>query len=160
MADHAARLNVQGVSALNHNQPQKALDYFEKAYKLDPQDAFSLNNMGFVAEAQGDQETANEFYDLAQRGSRATVPVNVASHHEMVGESVGRVAGTNAQAANANLQAEAELKRRRSEPVVLRRRDNTPVTAPAPQAPEPQQPGQSQPPIDNAPVENTVPQSH
>src|SRR5436190_4716803 len=83
VADHAARLNVQGVSALNHNQPQRALDYFEKAYKLDPQDAFSLNNMGFVAEAQGDQETANEFYDLAQRGSRATVPVNVASHHEM-----------------------------------------------------------------------------
>jgi Flp pilus assembly protein TadD len=160
VADHAARLNVQGVSALNHNQPQRALDYFEKAYKLDPQDAFSLNNMGFVAEAQGDQETANEFYDLAQRGSRATVPVNVASHHEMVGESVGRVAGTNAQAANANLQAEAELKRRRSEPIVLRRRDNTPVAAPAPQAPETQQPGQSQPPIDNAPVENTVPQSH
>src|SRR5438876_2169910 len=51
--DHAARLSVQGVSALNHNQSQKALDYFERAYKLDPQNAFSLNNMGFVSEALG-----------------------------------------------------------------------------------------------------------
>src|SRR5438128_2138723 len=156
--DHAARLSVQGVSALNHNQSQKALDYFERAYKLDPQNAFSLNNMGFVAETQGDQETANEFYDLAQKGIGAGAPVNVASHHEMVGAPVGQVAGTNAQTATANLQAEAEIKRRSREPIVLRRRDNTPVTSPRPQTPsDNQQPEQSQPPIDNAPVENTVP---
>src|SRR5437762_874656 len=46
--DRAARFNVQGVSALNHNQPDRALTYFEQAFKLDPQNAFSLNNMGFV----------------------------------------------------------------------------------------------------------------
>src|SRR5438128_3364941 len=156
--DHAARLSVQGVSALNHNQSQKALDYFERAYKLDPQNAFSLNNIRFVAETQGDQETANEFYDLAQKGIGAGAPVNVASHHEMVGAPVGQVAGTNAQTATANLQAEAEIKRRSREPIVLRRRDNTPVTSPRPQTPsDNQQPEQSQPPIDNAPVENTVP---
>src|SRR6266513_2422802 len=45
--DLAARLNVQGVSALNHNEPNRALGYFEQAYKLDPQSAFSLNNMGY-----------------------------------------------------------------------------------------------------------------
>src|ERR1043165_9940880 len=43
--DRAARLHVQGVAALNHNEPDKALSYFRQAYKLDPQSAFSLNNM-------------------------------------------------------------------------------------------------------------------
>src|SRR5690349_15696103 len=57
----AARLNLQGVSALNHNQQDKAEQYFREAYQLDPQNAFSLNNMGFVSEILGDQETAADF---------------------------------------------------------------------------------------------------
>src|SRR5215469_3372444 len=60
--EKASRLNVEGVSALNHNQQDKALLFFEQAYKLDPYNAFSLNNMGFLPEARNDQETANEFY--------------------------------------------------------------------------------------------------
>ncbi len=156
--DHAARLNVEGVSALNHNQPDKALTYFEQAYKLDPRNSFSLNNMGYLSEARGDQETANEFYDLAQRGEQAGLPVIAASHHEMVGEAVGRVAGTNAQATEANLQAEAEVKRRRHTPIVLRRRDNSPVTpSPESAAPEQPKPPVPRPPVDNVPVENTIP---
>jgi Flp pilus assembly protein TadD len=159
--DHAARLNVEGVAAINHNQPGKALDFFRQAYQLDPQSAFSLNNMGYVAEAQGDQETANEFYGLARRGQDAGIPVKSASHHEMVGVAVGSVADTNAQATEANLRASAELKRRSRAPLVLRRRDNTPVTVPHPDTPAPQSnPNRSEvprPPIDNAPVENSVP---
>ena len=159
--DLAARLNVQGVSALNHNQPNRALDYFEQAYKLDPQSAFSLNNMGYLSEVRGDEETAGEFYSLAQRGVQAEAPVKIATHHEMVGEAAGQVAAANAQGSEADLQAEAEIKRRRHTPIVLRRRDNTPVTSPP--ASSPQQNPQDQrlyvprPPIDNAPVENTVP---
>jgi Flp pilus assembly protein TadD len=157
--DHAARLNVRGVSALNHNQPQKALSYFEQAYKLDPQNAFSLNNMGYVSEAQGDQETANEFYSLARRGDQAGAPVSIASHHGMVGEAVGQVASSNAQGTEANLQAEAEAKRRGHAPIVLKRRDNTPVTVvpPPENAPQTGKPPVPRPPVDNAPVENTVP---
>src|SRR6266536_1668685 len=44
----AARFSLEGVSALNHNNPQRAEDYFRQAYQLDPQNAFSLNNMGFL----------------------------------------------------------------------------------------------------------------
>ncbi len=157
--DRAARLNVQGVSALNHNQPDKALTYFDQAYKLDPQNAFSLNNMGFVSEARGDQETANEFYSAAQHAEAAGAPVSIATHHEMVGEAVGQVATSNSQATDANLQAEAEIKRRRHAPIVLKRRDNTPVTVPRPDNPPPSaRPSVPRPPIDNAPVENTIPQ--
>lgn len=154
--DRAARLNMEGVSAINHNQMSKALDYFRRAYQLDPQSAFSLNNMGYVAEAQGDQETANEFYRLAPRGQDAGMPVSAASHHEMIGAAVGSVADANAQASEANLQAEAELKRRSRAPIVLRRRDNTPVTVPHPDT-QPQTNQVPRPPVDNAPVENSVP---
>lgn len=158
--DRAARLNVQGVSALNHNQPDKALKDFQQAFKLDPQNAFSLNNMGYVSEAYGDEETANDFYSAAGRSYQAGAPVSLASHNAMVGEAVGQVAGTNSQATEANLQAEAEIKRRNRAPIVLKRRDNTPVTAPTPSSQAPPQETQPQvprPPFDNAPVENTVP---
>jgi Flp pilus assembly protein TadD len=155
--DQAARLNVQGVSALNHNDPKKAYNDFRQAFKLDPQNAFSLNNMGYVSEAMGDEETANEFYSSAQRGDQAGTPVSFASHHELVGEAVGQVAGTNVQASFADLQARAEMKRRSHAPIVLRRRDNTPVTAPVNPSPQGNTP---RPPLDNAPVENTVPPPH
>src|SRR5947207_3023633 len=102
--EHAARLSAEGVAALNHNQPDKALDYFAQAYKLDPYSAFSLNNMGYLAEARKDQETANEFYNAARHANDSGAPVSMASHHEMVGESVSSVAGTNSDATEANLQ--------------------------------------------------------
>lgn len=157
--DHAARLNAEGVSALNHNQPDKAFDFFRQAYKLDPQSAFSRNNMGYLSEAFGDQETADEYYSSAQRAEGAGTPVSIASRHEMVGAEVGEVAGTNAQGTEANLQAEAEARRRQHAPIVLKHRDNSPISAPPePQsAPQSQNPPYPRPPIDNAPVENTAP---
>ena len=154
----AARLNLEGVSALNHNHPQKAESYFRQAYQLDPQNAFSLNNMGFLAEVQGDEETAADFYSRARQGDQAGTAVSAASRHEMVGEAVGQVAGTNTQAAEATLQASAEARRRNRTPIVLRRRDNSPVTGPSSdESPQNQNPSVPRPPIDNAPVENTVP---
>ena len=64
----AARLNLQGVYALNHNDPAKARVDFRQAYKLDPQNAFALNNRGYVAEMEGDQESANDYYMAAKQG--------------------------------------------------------------------------------------------
>jgi len=116
--------------------------------------------MGYLSEVRGDQETAEEFYNLAQRGFQAGTPVSTASHHEMVGEPVAEVAGVNAQGSEANLQAEAERKRRSHAPIILRRRDNSPVTTPEnpSTAPQSQSPNNvPRPPVDNAPVENTVP---
>ena len=111
--------------------------------------------MGFLSEWLGDQETAADFYTRARQGDQAGTAVSAASRHAMVGEAVGRVAASNTQAAEASLQATAEAKRRKREPIVLRRRDNTPVVNHPPEnAPETQNP---RPPIDNAPVENNVP---
>lgn len=159
--DRSARLSAEGVAALNHNEPDKALDYFRQAYKFDPHSAFALNNMGYVSEVFGDPETADEFYDAAARGDGSGTPVKSASRHEMVGEAAGQVAGSNAQGAEANLEAEAEARRRQHAPIVLRRRDNTPVTGPQAEepatTPQTQPPSYQRPPIDNAPVESTQP---
>jgi Flp pilus assembly protein TadD len=130
----AARLNAQGVFALNHNEPEKARTDFEQAYKLDPQNSFTLNNIGYVAEMNGDQETADDFYAAAGLAPGAAQPVTAASHSEMKGLPLGEVAKVNGRNAEANLQSEQEAKRRQSEPVELKRRDRTSVI-------EPQTPG-------------------
>ena len=66
-----ARLNTRGVSAINRNDFQLARKYFEQAYKLDPKNAFALNNMGYLAEADGDRETAD--YLLRESSRRRPV---------------------------------------------------------------------------------------
>ncbi len=135
-----ARLNLQGVSALNRNDRRSARDDFQSAYKLDPNDAFTLNNMGYVAELDGDRETANYFYEKAEAARRANARVDVATSRHAEGRKLGEVANQNNNQVDAKMQAEAEARRRQGGPIVLKRRDNTPVTEPAPQsAPSSQQ---------------------
>lgn len=134
-----ARLNLQGVSALNRNDRRSAREDFRSAYKLDPNDAFTLNNMGYVAELDGDRETANFFYEKAEAARRANARVDVATNRQAEGRRLGEVANQNNSQVDAKMQAEAEARRRQGGPIVLKRRDNKPVTEPAPQtAPNPQ----------------------
>lgn len=126
--DRVAQLSLQGVFALNHNEPQQAKTYFQQAYGLDPQNAFALNNMGYVAEMNGDQETAEDFYGSARQAANGRLRVTIANHAEMLGMPLNQVAADNAQNAEANLAAEREARRRESGPIVLRTRDNVPVT--------------------------------
>ena len=126
----AARLNLEGVFALNHNDPEKAKQDFQSAYKLDPYSAFSLNNMGYVSEVYGDQETAAEFYSDAKRAPGARQKVTAANHAEMQGSPLIEVADTNSQNADADLQAKQEARRRQGGAIELRRRDNQPVAPP------------------------------
>jgi len=89
--------------------------------------------------------------------------VTLANRHEMQGLPLGQVARSNDEAAQANLQATQEARRREGGPIQLKRRDNSPVTEPesaapaqanpAPPAEAPQTPApQSQPPQDQAPL--------
>jgi len=52
------------------NQYEKAKTLFYKAYVLDPGDPFTLNNLGYIAELEGQQDRAQTFYGLA--GDQAT----------------------------------------------------------------------------------------
>jgi len=162
--DKVARLNLQGVSALNRNDSQAARGYFEQAYKLDPKNAFTLNNMGYVAEMDGDHETADQFYAAAREARDASARVTLANRHEMQGLPLGQVARSNDEGAQANLEAAREARQREGGPIQLKRRDNTPVTEPesAPsqqnQAPPAEAP-QSQPPPSQPPRNESLPNS-
>src|SRR5258708_16944509 len=58
-----ARLNLRGVSAMNRNERKAARDYFQQAYKLDPSNSFTINNMGYLAELEGYRDTAHVYYE-------------------------------------------------------------------------------------------------
>jgi Flp pilus assembly protein TadD len=135
-----ARLNLQGVTALNHNQPAKAREFFQEAYKLNPSNAFALNNMGYVAEMDGDEETAQELYREAAAAPDSGAKVTVATREQAEGSALAQVARTNDQSAAANLEAEKTARQRETGPILLRRRDNSVV-----QEPESPPPGQAAP---------------
>src|SRR5439155_380111 len=128
--DKVARLNLQGVSALNHNDPKSARQYFREAYKLDPENAFTLNNMGYIAELEGDQETAQDFYEQARVASGAARRATLTTRHEMQGLPLGQIARSNDEGSQANLETLREARLRQGGPIELKTRDNRPVIEP------------------------------
>jgi Flp pilus assembly protein TadD len=132
----AALLTVRGVSATNRNDWQAARRDFLKAYSLDPNSAFSLNNLGYVSERDGDLETAQFFYMKAQQADGANARVGLATASSAEGEHLNVIAADSDQKVGGELERYKQA--RRSEPtgnVELERRDGTPVdNAPAPPA--------------------------
>ena len=61
------KLNRDGVAELRRGHQEKAKRLFYRAYLLDPQDPFTLNNLGYIAELEGDADRALRFYALAAR---------------------------------------------------------------------------------------------
>jgi Flp pilus assembly protein TadD len=135
-SNQVARLNLRGVSALNRNDKRAARQYFEQAYKLDPNDAFTLNNMGYVAEMDGDRETAQFFYDKAQIAKQANSRVQVATRREAEGHAVATVADVSEQKVEKTMSAEV-VQRRQQGPPKLVRRSGQPTSEPTiPATPE------------------------
>src|SRR5271168_5071227 len=61
------KLNRDGVAELKRGHQEKAKRLFYRAYLLDPDDPFTLNNLGYIAELQGDADRALRYYALAAR---------------------------------------------------------------------------------------------
>lgn len=79
------RLNREGVEAVKKNQYEKAEGLFYKAYLYDPADPFTLNNLGYVAELQGQLDRAHQYYQLAtEQGCDA--PINLSSMNSLKGK--------------------------------------------------------------------------
>lgn len=160
-----ARYNLRGVSALNRNDRRLAKEYFQQAYKLEPNNAFTLNNMGYLAELDGDRETADWFYEKSKTGDRSGRRVAVATRRDAEGLPVGSVAATNDQTVEEAQQADVEARRREGVQPVLRRRDNTVVQdqgpAPMRKAPSRRDPSEveipDQPPAMATPPPDTPP---
>ncbi|HSK44011.1 MAG TPA: tetratricopeptide repeat protein, partial [Candidatus Binatia bacterium] len=130
MQARVARLNLRGVSAMNRNDRKGARDSFEQAYKLDPRNSFALNNMGYLAELGGDTETAQSFYQQAQRAERARQKVMVSTRPELEGQTVGHVAEESTTLVESSFVARAEARRRSGAPPALKTRDNRTVVEP------------------------------
>lgn len=143
----AVLLTVRGVSATNHNDWPAARQDFLKAYSLDPNSAFSLNNIGYLAERDGDLETAEFFYERARKAEDANFKVGLATRLSAEGMRLFAVASDSDQKVDNKITAQDQVRRQHPGPVELKHRDNTPVIEPAPQpaAPGSQAPA-SQPP--------------
>jgi tetratricopeptide (TPR) repeat protein len=132
----AALLSVRGVAATNRNDWHAARQDFLKAYSLDPNSAFSLNNLGYVSERDGDLETAHFFYTKAQNAGDASARVGLASDSAAEGQKLDAVTAASNQKVGVALDQYRQ--RRHAEPgnVELERRDGTPVdNTPPPPAP-------------------------
>lgn len=132
-----ARLNLRGVSAMNRNDHRTARQLFEQAYKLNHDDAFTLNNMAYLAELDGDRETADFYYARAKEANRNGAKVTFASRRDVEGRKIGDLADETDQMVLGRMEAARQLRERMGGPVLLRRRDNSLVIEPA-EPPKPQ----------------------
>ncbi len=110
------RLNREGVEALQKHKYQKAEQLFYKAYLYDPADAFTLNNLGYISELQGDIDRAERFYQLAADQSSEAV-VDLASSRQARGKPMkDALAATSAplEINHANVEAVRLLSQGRS----------------------------------------------
>jgi Flp pilus assembly protein TadD len=141
--NQTALLNLRGVSALNRNDWNAAWQNFSQAYKLDSGNAFSLNNQGYMAELNGDLETAQEFYREAQQAGGAAARVGLATHPDAEGMRLYSVAnGSEAQVSTA-IETASRARRRNPGPIQLKRRDGSPVQDLEPPTTPPPAPGAS-----------------
>jgi len=133
------RLNLRGVSALNRNQLAQARQFFQQAYRVDPGNAFSLNNMGYISEIEGDRETADYYYAKAREANRSSARVALATRKSLEGKRLASVADQNQQTVqSAEEKRLAALRAQGGPPLPLRTRDQAVVREPArPPVPEP-----------------------
>lgn len=150
----AAMYNLRGVSAVNQNDWQAAREDFLKAYALDPYSAFSLNNAGYVAEKEGDLETAQFFYARARQADNADARVGLASQEWADGKQLTDVALTSDQSVSGKIEQDSEARHLQKAPIILRHRDGTPVVPAKPPQPKPPAPDAGAP----APPDATPPQ--
>jgi Flp pilus assembly protein TadD len=128
--EQAVKFTLRGVVASNQNDLSAAKDDFIQAYSLDPNSAFSLNNRGFVAEMEGDLETAQYFYDKARRAIDATARIGMATQHEAEGQRLSIVASDSDKQVDTRLAKYSEERRQQTGPIELTPRDNAPSVPP------------------------------
>ncbi len=118
-----ARLNLRGVVALNDNNRTAAREFFLQAYQHDPQNAFTLNNLGYISDLAGDRESAEMYYEAAQTGRDMNARVGYATRRDAEGRKIENLADDNQVDVESTLRAVQEAKRRAKRPIELKRRD-------------------------------------
>jgi Flp pilus assembly protein TadD len=118
-----ARLNLRGVAALNSNNPTEARQFFLQAYERQADNAFTLNNLGYVSELAGDRESAQMYYEAARSGRDANAKVSYATRPDAEGQKIDKLADVNQADVESTLKAVQEAKRRVHKPIELKQRE-------------------------------------
>lgn len=124
LQQRAIFLTMQGVSAANRNDWQDAKQDFINAHSLDPSDAFALNNLGYVAERDGDLETAQFYYSQARKAEDADARVGLATQREAEGQHLFTVASDSGGKVGDELNVYTEERHRETGPIELIPRGN------------------------------------
>lgn len=132
---NAAMYTLRGVNEENQNNWQAARQDFIRAYSLDPASAFTLNNLGYVAERDGDLETAQFFYEKARRASDANAPIGIATHVAAQGQPIVKVAEDSNSKVDTKLEQYSRQRRGETGPVELTPRDNSTPSTSTPSSP-------------------------
>jgi hypothetical protein len=148
---NAVLFTLRGVSASNQNNLVAARQNFLQAYQLDPGSAFSLNNRAFVAELDGDLETAEFFYEKARRAGDANVRVGLATQHVAEGEKLFTVATDSDHQVDNQLDKYSRQRRQETGPIELTPRGNGTAPDSSTQPETPAVPNQSPTPVPPAP---------
>jgi tetratricopeptide (TPR) repeat protein len=122
----AIRFTLRGVSTANQNDWLAARQDFLHAYSLDPDSGFSLNNRGYVAERDGDLETAHFFYDRALKSGDSKARVGLATALSAEGKNLSVVAKDSNKKVDTELNKLSQERRRQTGPIELTPRDDTP----------------------------------
>ena len=133
----AAMLNMRGVFAANENNWSAAKQDFVRAYALDPGSAFSLNNRGYVAEQEGDLESAQFFYQKAKRANDANSRVGFATRQFAEGQAIFTVSADSDRKVDGALDIYSRERHMETGPVELTPRGNGSMDRPATTAPQP-----------------------
>jgi Flp pilus assembly protein TadD len=157
--ERAAMLTLRGVSEANQNDWRAAKQDFLHAYSLDPDSAFSLNNLGYVAERDGDLETAEFYYAKARKAGDANARVGLATQRSAEGTRLSTVAADSNQKVDGELEKYSQARHQQTGPIELTPRDNT-LPGNSGASPEKQSPDKPSPSDIPSPVSpSSAPQS-
>ncbi len=156
--EQAAMFDIRGVYEENQNQWAAARSDFLHAYDLDPSSAFSLNNRGFIAEKDGDLESAQFFYQKAGQANDAGTRVGLATQTSAEGQSLFSVARQTTGKVDRALAQYSEQRRRENGTIELTPRNNSPEggsSGAPPRNPSPNAPSSA--PTNSAPRPPQIP---
>jgi tetratricopeptide (TPR) repeat protein len=142
----AAWFNRRGVAAMNQNDWVAAKKAFLQAYSADSSSAFSLNNRGYVAEMDGDLETAQFFYEKAAKAMDANARVGLATQRGAEGRQLFSVVEDSDGKVNGALEKYSEQRHQQTAPIELTPRGGATVDDNAPVQEQPSSPAVPQTP--------------
>jgi tetratricopeptide (TPR) repeat protein len=126
----AALLTVEGIDASNRNDLVAAKEDFLQAYRLDPGGAFALNNRAYVAEIEGDLETAQFFYEKSRKAEDSSVRVGLATQHAAEGKKLSTVATESGDLVDGELEKYSQARHLETAPIELTPRGPAPDKKP------------------------------